>query len=146
PELCVAIAQRPLPCELVCLADRELLARRAQQIGLPLDLRAYESGEARAHEPGALSVCHIPLATASVPGRLEVRNARYVLALLDRAIDGALAGEFAAIVTAPVHKAVINDAGVPFTGHTEYLAERTRVSRSVMMLATGQLRVALATT
>lgn len=146
PELCAAIAQGPLPCEVVCLADRELLAQRARQVGLPLALHAYEPGRARAHEPGTLAVCHVPLTAESTPGRLEVRNARYVLALLDRAIDGALAGEFDAIVTAPVHKGVINDAGVAFTGHTEYLAERTGVSRSVMMLATGELRVALATT
>jgi 4-hydroxythreonine-4-phosphate dehydrogenase len=146
PELCAAIAQDPLPWEVVCLADRELLAQRARQVGLPLTLRTYEPGQARAQERGSLSVCHVPLATQSTPGRLEVRNARYVLALLDRAIDGAVAGEFDAIVTAPVHKGVINDAGIAFTGHTEYLAERTGVSRPVMMLATGELRVALATT
>ena len=158
PELCVAIAQRELPCELVCLADRDLLASRAQQVGLPVTLRAYERPPERrapqlrqpapqaAHERGSLSVCHIPLAAASTAGQLEVRNARYVLALLDRAIQGALSGEFAAIVTAPVHKGVINDAGVAFTGHTEYLAERTGTPRPVMMLATGEMRVALATT
>jgi len=144
PELCLAIAQRELPCELVCLADRDLLAQRAQQVGLRVTLRPY--GADTAGEPGALTVCHIPLAAASVPGRLEVRNARYVLALLDRAIDGTLGGEFDAIVTAPVHKGVLNDAGVPFTGHTEYLAERTGAPRSVMMLATNDMRVALATT
>jgi 4-hydroxythreonine-4-phosphate dehydrogenase len=82
----------------------------------------------------------------SNPGRLETANARYVLNLLDRATDGAMGGEFDAIVTAPVHKGVINDAGVPFTGHTEYLAERTQSPRPVMMLATGAMRVALATT
>jgi 4-hydroxythreonine-4-phosphate dehydrogenase len=82
----------------------------------------------------------------SNPGRLETANARYVLDLLDRATDGAMGGEFDAIVTAPVHKGVINDAGVPFTGHTEYLAERTQSPRPVMMLATGAMRVALATT
>ena len=77
---------------------------------------------------------------------LDQRNARYVLSLLDRAIEGALQSEFAAIVTAPVHKGIINDAGIPFTGHTEYLAERTGSPRSVMLLAAGELRVALATT
>ncbi len=146
PELCVAIAQRQLPGEVVCLADRELLESRAKRVGLPLAVRPYEPSRFQAHDPGTLSVCHIPLRTESTPGRLEVRNAGYVLALLDRAIEGALAGEFDAIVTAPVHKGVINDAGVAFTGHTEYLAERTGVSRPVMMLTTGELRVALATT
>jgi len=146
PELCVAIAQGQFPCEVVCLADRELLEARAQRVGLPLAIRAYEPGRPHAHEPGTLSVFHIPLATQSTPGRLEVRNARYVLALLDRAIDGAVSGEFAALVTAPVHKGIINDAGVAFTGHTEYLAARTGTPRPVMMLAVGELRVALATT
>jgi 4-hydroxythreonine-4-phosphate dehydrogenase len=154
PELCVAIAQRELPCELVCLADRDLLASRARQVGLPLTLRGYEcsASELRPnarhspHERGSLTVCPIPLAVESTAGQLEVRNARYVLALLDRAIEGALSGEFDAIVTAPVHKGVINDAGVAFTGHTEYLAERTGSPRPVMMLATGEMRVALATT
>jgi 4-hydroxythreonine-4-phosphate dehydrogenase len=134
PELCLAIAERNLPCELVCLADRDLLAER--------ELLARRSPHAR----GALVVEHIPLASPSIPGRLDTANARYVLNLLDRAIDGTLAGEFDAIVTAPVHKGVINDAGVPFTGHTEYLADRTGTPRPVMMLATGGLRVALATT
>jgi 4-hydroxythreonine-4-phosphate dehydrogenase len=153
PELCVAIAQRELPCELVCLADRDLLASRARQVGLPLTLRGYEfrpelrhNARHSPHERGSLTVCPIPLAVESTAGQLEVRNARYVLALLDRAIEGALRGEFAAIVTAPVHKGVINDAGVAFTGHTEYLAERTGSPRPVMMLATGEMRVALATT
>lgn len=154
PELCLAIAQRDWPCELVCLADRDLLAARAKQLGLSVALRPYarppdgkiDARNDRPHERGTLTVCHSPLVVASTPGKLEVPNARYVLALLDRAIDGALAGEFDAIVTAPVHKGVINDAGVAFTGHTEYLAERTGVARSVMMLATGNLRVALATT
>src|SRR5579862_472926 len=92
PELCVAIAQRQLPCEVVCVADSELLATRARQIGLPLALLPYEAGAAR--QRGAFTICHIPVATASTAGRLDVRNARYVLGLLDRAIDGTLDGEF----------------------------------------------------
>lgn len=148
PELCLALAQRPLPCELVCLGDRTMLAERAQRLAPKLTLHPYESarGPAAAHLPGSLAVAHLPLAVPSLPGRLEPRNARYVLALLDRAVDGALAGEFDAIVTAPVHKGVINDAGIPFTGHTEYLAQRTGSARAVMLLASGDLRVALATT
>ncbi len=149
PELCAAIAQHELPCELVCLGDRDLLSRRAQQVGLPITLREYgrkRSDRGSGQGSGNLTVYHIPLAVESTAGRLEVRNARYVLALLDRAIDGTLNGEFDAIVTAPVHKGVINDAGVTFTGHTEYLAERTGTPRPVMMLATGEMRVALATT
>jgi 4-hydroxythreonine-4-phosphate dehydrogenase len=149
PELCLALAGGELPCELVCLGDRALLAARARQIGLAVALGDYPGPGAAAaarHRPGTLRVAHVPLAAPSVAGRPDPANARYVLTLLDRAIDGALAGEFDAIVTAPVHKGVINDAGVAFTGHTEYLAERTHSPRAVMMLTTGELRVALATT
>jgi len=146
PELCLAVARRAWPCELICIADQNLLAQRAQQLGSPVTLRPYDSAATGTHQPNTLSVIHRPLAAASQPGQLDKRNGGYVLDLLNRAIDGALSGEFAAIVTAPVHKGVINDAGVPFTGHTEYLAERTGAARSVMLLATSGMRVALATT
>jgi 4-hydroxythreonine-4-phosphate dehydrogenase len=145
PNLCLAIAARALPCELVCLADAALLAERARQLGLAVELQPYRPETPCPHQPGRLIVEHHALAAPCTPGRLEVRNARYVTGLLERACAGALAREFAAIVTAPVHKGVINDAGVPFTGHTEFFAERTGAS-PVMMLATGTLRVALATT
>jgi 4-hydroxythreonine-4-phosphate dehydrogenase len=146
PELCLALAQAALPCELVCLADRRLLQERLRLLGLDIALRTYDANLRQPHTAGALTVCEIPASTTSVPGRLDVANARYVLALLDRAIDGAVGGEFDAIVTAPVHKGVINDAGIPFSGHTEYLALRTGAPRPVMMLAADTLRVALATT
>jgi 4-hydroxythreonine-4-phosphate dehydrogenase len=146
PELCLAIARTAVPCELVCLADRDLLAERARQIGLPVTLRDYDPEAPRAHEPDTLTVLHQPLGAPSKPGQLDKRNARYVLGLLDRAIDGALTSEFAAIVTAPVHKGVINDSGVAFTGHTEHLAERTRSPLPVVLLAAPGMRVALATT
>jgi 4-hydroxythreonine-4-phosphate dehydrogenase len=147
PELCLAVAQRELPCELVCIGDATLLAERAQRLSPGVTVRRYAPAAARtAHVPGVLPVLHLPLAAPSVPGRPEVLNARYVLALLDRAIEGTLGGQFDAIVTAPVHKGIINDAGIPFTGHTEYLAQRTHSARAVMLLAAGELRVALATT
>jgi 4-hydroxythreonine-4-phosphate dehydrogenase len=147
PELCLALALQELPCELVCLGDRELLAGRARQLNLRVALHAYEgAGATAAHAAGTLRLAHLPLAAPSLPGRLDPANACYVLALLDRAIDGALAGEFNAIVTAPVNKRVINDAGIGFTGHTEYFAQRTHCTRAVMMLTSGKLRVALATT
>ncbi|HET9331621.1 MAG TPA: 4-hydroxythreonine-4-phosphate dehydrogenase PdxA [Steroidobacteraceae bacterium] len=149
PELCLALAQRELPCELVCLADATLLAARAAQLHLPLSFSSYAAGEPRRgapHAPGTLRVAHLPLAVPSIPGRLDPRNAPYVLALLERAVDGARGGEFDAIVTAPVHKGVINDAGIAFTGHTEYLAQRCGGVRPVMLLAADELRVALATT
>jgi 4-hydroxythreonine-4-phosphate dehydrogenase len=139
PELCLALAARALPCELVCLGDAGLLEDRAPALGANVAVR-------RADAVGSFRIEHHPLAVPSVAGKLDTANVPYVLALLDRAIDGALAGEFAAIVTAPVHKGVINDAGVPFRGHTEYLAQRTHSARPVMLLASGALRVALATT
>lgn len=124
----------------VVLGDRDLLAARAAAVGV--DWAVFTSGS-------RVSVEHVPLAVPAQAGKLDAANGRYVLALLDRAIDGAVAQEFDAIVTAPLQKSTINDAGVPFTGHTEYLAERTHTPRVVMMLAgTGArpLRVALATT
>jgi 4-hydroxythreonine-4-phosphate dehydrogenase len=135
----------------VCLADTTLLDERARLTGSGAALRRYPAPADRPaarerHRPGTLLVEHVPLRTPSEPGRLERRNAPYVLALLDRATGGALAGEFDAIVTAPVHKGIINDAGVAFLGHTEYFAQRAHVARPVMMLTTGRLRVALATT
>lgn len=145
PELCLAVAARTFECELVCLGDRTLLTERARALGLGVRLSAYRAGSARPHEPGTLTVEHHALEAPSQPGRLDVRNARYVTDLLERACAGTVSGEFAAIVTAPVHKGVINDAGVPFTGHTEFFAERTGAF-PVMMLVTGSLRVALATT
>lgn len=130
PDLCLAVASRNLKCEVVCLADRTLMAERAKRL------------KTSAH----LNVEHHALAVPCTPGKLDKANSRYVLSLIDRAIDGAVSGEFDAIVTAPVHKGVINDAGIKFTGHTEYLAERTNAKLPVMMLATTDLRVALATT
>jgi 4-hydroxythreonine-4-phosphate dehydrogenase len=128
PDLCAKVAQRDFGCELVCLGDRELL---------------HERGGAAAER---LTIEHVAVATPNIAGKLDPANARYVLALLDRAVEGALAGRFDAIVTAPVQKSVINDAGVPFSGHTEYLAARTGTRHPVMLLVAGSLRVALATT
>lgn len=145
PDVCLALASRALDCDLVCLGDREMLAARARALGLSLQLRPYD-GTSRRHVPGTLTVEHYPLPAPVVAGRLEARNSPYVLRMLERACDGALGGEFAAIVTAPVHKGVINDAGITFTGHTEFFADRAHASRPVMMLASASLRVALATT
>jgi 4-hydroxythreonine-4-phosphate dehydrogenase len=143
--VCLAIAARQLDCDLVCLGDREMLAERARALGIEVELRPYDKVSTR-HIPGTLAVEHHPLRAPVVAGQLDAHNGPYVLRLLERACDGALSSEFAAIVTAPVHKGVINDAGIPFTGHTEFLADRTRAPRPVMMLATASLRVALATT
>lgn len=134
PEIaCAAAAALPAGVEAVLLGDAALLAQRGAGA-----------------MPAAVSVEHLPLAVPCTPGVLDVRNARYVLALLDRAVDGCLRGEFAAMVTAPVQKSLIAAAGLPFSGHTEYLAARTGAAHVVMLLAGdtphGALRVALATT
>lgn len=142
PDLCLHLAQHTAP--LVILGDRELLRQRARQLALTPHFADYRPGTMP--EAGKLNVLHIPLAQPVIAGKLDARNAPYVLALLDRALQGCRSGEFAGMVTAPVHKGVINDAGIPFTGHTEYLAERTGTPRVVMMLVGGGMRVALATT
>ncbi|QOD83257.1 4-hydroxythreonine-4-phosphate dehydrogenase PdxA [Chromobacterium haemolyticum] len=144
PDLALRLTEAGIGSRYVLIGDKAMLAARARQLGLPLPLHDYAPG-APAPTQG-LEICHVPLAAPAVPGRLDPANAGYVLATLDRAIDGCLAGEFAAMVTAPVHKGVINDGGVAFSGHTEYLAERTRTPKVVMMLAGGGMRVALATT
>ncbi len=146
PDLCVLLAQSERAQPVVVLGDRELLASRARRLGRPLRLADYRPGAPVATAAGTLTVLHQPLAAPAEAGRLNPANGRYVLDLLDRAVDGCASGEFAAMVTAPVHKGVINDAGMPFQGHTEYLQQRAHTAHVVMMLAGGGLRVALATT
>jgi 4-hydroxythreonine-4-phosphate dehydrogenase len=144
PDLVLDLPSRPGNCRRVVITDRTLLLQRAQQMGRRVQLIDYHPSATP--DAGVIEVLHIPLAQPCQAGQLDPRNAGFVLATLDRAIDGCLDGEFSAMVTAPVHKGVINDAGIPFTGHTEYLAERTATPRVVMMLAGGGMRVALATT
>ena len=145
PDVCLGLAEHHLPCRPVVLADRHLLAERAAQLGKNVRLRDYAPHQ-RA-EAGVLEVLHIPLATPCQAGRLNAANAPYVLQLLDTAYEGIVRGEFAAMVTAPLHKGIINEAtGAFFSGHTEYLAEKSGTERVVMMLAGGGLRVALVTT
>lgn len=147
PELIAMLAQHPSPAERVVIADPQLLRARARSLDLPLTLREYHAGSAPRPQPaGEITVLPVPLAADSVPGHLDPANAGYVLATLDRACDGCRDGDFAAMVTAPVHKGVINDAGHLFSGHTEYLAARLGVAQVVMMLASRHLRVALVTT
>jgi 4-hydroxythreonine-4-phosphate dehydrogenase len=147
PDLCAMIAQHGHPAELVVIADPALLRERAAQLGLPLTLLPFDAAApAQAQAAGELRVLPVPLGAPCAAGRLDAANAGYVLETLRLAAVGALEGRFDAIVTAPVHKGVINDAGIPFTGHTEYFAEQTGAPLPVMMLAAGALRVALATT
>ena len=144
PELCAALIDRTWPVRLVLVGDRDLIETRLRAAAAPQVLPDYVAGgEAIA---GAIEILHVPLRAPATAGRLDAANGPYVLDTLDCAIAGCLSGEFAGMITAPVHKGVICDAGIPFTGHTEYLAEHTGTPRVVMMLAGGGLRVALATT
>lgn len=131
PELCLRLAEKAWPARLVVLGDHDLLASRAHALGL---------------DTNGIEILHVPLAAPAVAGQLNPANAGYVLQLIDTALRGCLLGEFAAMVTAPVHKGVINDASIVFSGHTEYLAAQTNTPRVVMLLAGAGLRVALATT
>ncbi|MFL6547523.1 MAG: 4-hydroxythreonine-4-phosphate dehydrogenase PdxA [Povalibacter sp.] len=146
PDLCCQIAAQDWPCQLVVAADRNLLRERAAQSGIRIAIEDYTPVDLKPHRSGALQVLHRPVRNAVRAGQLDAANASYVLDLLDVAADGCLSGEFAAMVTAPVQKSIINDAGIPFSGHTEYLAERTHAPLPVMMLVAKRLRVALATT
>ncbi|RRJ83370.1 4-hydroxythreonine-4-phosphate dehydrogenase PdxA [Aestuariirhabdus litorea] len=151
PELCVQVAQRPLDTPLVVVGDPDLLRQRAQLLGLPLrvqlvDRKTLPDTGLPPHQPGSLAVVPTALARPSTAGQLDAANAAYVLRTLDIAIEGCQRGDFSAMVTAPVHKGIINEAGIPFSGHTEYLAEQTNTPMVVMMLATEGLRVALVTT
>jgi len=142
PDLCLQLAGHAHP--LVVIADRLMLQQRAAQLGVNVLLHDYS--QITPHVTGKLSVLHVPAAQPVTAGKLDSQNAAYVLKTLDRALQGCVSGEFAGMVTAPVHKGIINDAGIPFTGHTEYLAEQTHTPLVVMMLAGGGMRVALATT
>jgi len=150
PDLAVRLLADPPPslrgASLVAVADPELLAERARALGLALKTVPFDPARDPAGlAPGTLEVLAVPLRVPAIPGRLDAANAAYVVETLERACDGCLAGAFAALVTAPVHKGIINAAGVPFSGHTELLAERCQ-AHPVMMLATSGLRVALVTT
>lgn len=147
PDLAVLVAQRGRDYELVAYADPGLLEARAAQLDLPLQVEPCGTrAEPAASPAGTLHVIPVPLAAPAEPGQLDPTNARAVLQALDAAADACLDGTADALVTAPLHKGVINDAGIAFTGHTEWLARRTGAALPVMLLAAGDLRVALATT
>jgi len=147
PDLVVQLAQQSWPVELVVCADETLLKDRAEWLGLPLTLLPYDASQTPVPQTaGTLTILPVPLRAPVTPGLLSTENGHYVVETLARACDGCLSGEFAALITGPVHKGVINDAGVPFTGHTEFFEERSHSDNVVMMLATEELRVALVTT
>ena len=142
PDLVALLARTHFAARVVVLGDRDVIAGRARERGLDLDLPDYR-GRASA---APISLLHLPVAARVQPGRLDPANGRHVLDLIDRAVEGCLGKEFDAMVTAPVQKSTLNDAGFAFSGHTEYLAGKCGVDRVVMLLAGGGLRVALATT
>jgi 4-hydroxythreonine-4-phosphate dehydrogenase len=146
PELVIQLAQQPQLAELVVIADAELMRQRAAMIKLPIKLTAFDPALPQLSGNGQLSVIDTALAAPSIAGQLNKANAPYVIQTLVTATDGCVGNVFDAMVTAPVHKGVINDSGVTFSGHTEFLAERTHTAKVVMMLASDQMRVALATT
>lgn len=148
PDACVMLAQSDWPAELVVLADRALLTSTAAALRLPLRIEEYDpTRPPTAQRGGTLNVLHVPTIVPVLAGTLDPRNAPYVISLLDRACDGCMNGEFAAMVTAPVQKSTLMEGGFKsFTGHTEYLAARSRAALPVMMLTAGTLRVALVTT
>ncbi len=144
-ELRIRLAATALAADLVAIADRGLLERAAIRCGAAIELIDDDGHAQTQRRAGTLRLRHVPLAVDEVPGQPDPANARHVLATLTEAADGCMAGRYAAVVTAPLQKSSINDAGIPFSGHTEFFAERAHAD-VVMMLASPELRVALATT
>jgi 4-hydroxythreonine-4-phosphate dehydrogenase len=147
PDACVALAQTPNEADLIVTGDRDLLEGTAQALGLPLQLEAYDPAQPPAPQrAGGFKVLHVATRHPVQAGHPDARNAPYVIDMLNRACDGCLKGEFAAMVTAPVQKSTLMEGGYAFPGHTEYLAERTHAALPVMLLLNDRLRVALVTT
>lgn len=147
PDLCLTLSLQEFDCELIVIADVDMLKQRAEKLGLSLSFEEVDLAQSpRASKKNTVRYISVMLASECIAGQLDVRNAPYVLETLQFAMDGCLSGEFDAVVTAPVHKGIINDANIAFTGHTEFFAEGADVKQVVMMLATSSLRVALATT
>jgi 4-hydroxythreonine-4-phosphate dehydrogenase len=151
PDICIKLAQNAYKhahdVELVIIADPDLMEERSRLLGRTIHLERYLPGHSpQSHKQGTIKILPVKLATRAVAGRLNKDNAPYVLNTLKKAAAGCMDGGFDAMLTGPVHKGIINQAGIPFTGHTEFLAEHTGAAQAVMMLATEGLRVALATT
>ncbi|MGF2734214.1 4-hydroxythreonine-4-phosphate dehydrogenase PdxA [Marinobacter sp. DUT-1] len=146
PELCLQLALEPRGAGIVVVASEALLAERARMLGVKVELHAWQPGTPPRMEPGHLSVWPVEGCQNLAAGKADPANSRYVLNTLEIAARACLNGEVDGMVTAPVHKGVINEAGIAFSGHTEFLQELCGVERVVMMLATDELRVALVTT
>lgn len=147
PEQVIQLAQKSWPFEWVVISNETLLRERSAQIGLKVSIQAFDATQAASpNQAGILKLIHLPLAEESIAGQLNVANAEFVLKMLHTAINGCLESTFDAMVTGPIHKGIINEAGHVFTGHTELLAEASNTDQVVMMLATPGLRVPLVTT
>ncbi|MDH5369901.1 MAG: 4-hydroxythreonine-4-phosphate dehydrogenase PdxA [Gammaproteobacteria bacterium] len=150
PDLIIQYVQKAHTHELVCIADPIMLQQRAEKLGLPLTINPYDANKLHSQTASCLTVLEVPLNNPSVCGVADKTNSQSQLNALKCAVKGCLSGEFSALITGPMHKGIINEAGIPFTGHTEYLAGLTQTKKVVMMLAAPeskyQLRVALATT
>jgi len=144
-ELVAALAATEIPADLIAIGDTDLLRAAAATRGITLTIEDDDGQWRSERAPGSLRAIHLPLSVPVTPGQLDQRNAAHVVAMLVRASNGCLEGEFDAVVTAPVHKGIINDAGITFTGHTEFFAARARCDVVMLLVAPG-LRVALATT
>jgi len=144
PDICLSLAGSAHP--LVILCDKHLLEQRASELNLQIELLEYKTGVCVKPGPRQLYYLSLPCAAPVISGQLNPDNSAYVIAMLSYAVDACLRGEFSGMVTAPVHKAVINQAGIPFTGHTEFLAERCKAATVVMMLSCKTMNVALVTT
>jgi len=148
PDICIKLSKHKISARLAVLCDVDMLLQRARQLEFQLELNILESlsDEVPYHQPGSLSIYPVAASAKVISGQLNAANASYVTNMLDLAIQACLSGDSIAMVTAPVHKGIINDAGIEFTGHTEYLATKTGAALPVMMLETEGLRVALVTT
>lgn len=146
-DLCIQLVQQPLPAHIVAVGSSDLLLSRAQQLGLPLTLTEFDPTlPAQAHSPGQLSVVDVPLKAPCVAGQLNAKNAPYVIALLERGVALCLDKHCEALVTAPVHKAIIHQSGFPFSGHTEFLKDLSQCEAVLMSFYTPDLILGLATT
>lgn len=147
PDICCALCDEDVPARLAVLGDTEILASRARKLGLELRFEILDGARDIApHRRGTMQVLEVPAKCSAVAGKLDARNARYVLDMLELGAELCMRGECDALATAPVNKSAISESGVPFTGHTEFLAELTGSGQPVMMLCSSSLRVALATT
>ncbi len=146
PDLCILIAQKSFDAELIVIGDPSILQQRAAQIKQAITIDLFNPSHNDIHQKGSLKVLPLPVFNPVISGQLDKTNSQYVMSTLDSACHGCMNGLFDAMVTAPLHKGVINDSGLSFTGHTEYLAEKSGGDHPVMMLTTPQLRVALVTT